>query len=120
MAEQSGHGVPIIVSEYSTKAFSFDDGLIKVTLKYAYEPNVVTARKNQESDINQLNNNQLRVFNYLSDHPEANLQEVSLNLNLSLSGVKKIVGKLQELEIIKRSGAKRNGRWEKVDFKSRL
>ncbi len=41
LAEQSGHGVPIIVSDYGKEAFSFDDGILKVTIKFAYEPDAV-------------------------------------------------------------------------------
>lgn len=44
-AEQTGHGVPIIVSSYGKKAFSFEDGIVKITLGFTYEPDFVTSRK---------------------------------------------------------------------------
>ena len=31
-AEQSGHGVPTIVEKYGRDIFSFDDGMIKVSI----------------------------------------------------------------------------------------
>jgi len=36
-AEQSGHGVPTIVEKYGRRAFSFDNGMIKVTIPLAFE-----------------------------------------------------------------------------------
>ena len=55
--------------------------------------------------------NQTKVLEYLKKNPEASLQEVAFNIELSLSDVKKICAKLQEVELLRRDGSKRDGRW---------
>lgn len=110
-AEQSGHGVPIIVNTYGKKAFSFSDGLVKVTLKLAFESDSVISRKSYESRKNTLRKNQVLVLDYLITNPESTLQNAADNLSLSLGGVKKIVAALQELGLLRRLGGKRKGVW---------
>ena len=36
-AEQSGHGIPTIVENYGRDVFSFEDGMLKVTIPLAFE-----------------------------------------------------------------------------------
>ncbi len=110
-AEQSGHGIPIIVSECGKEAFSFEDNMIKVTIKFHYEPDSVLARKAREKAALKLTSNQHRVYNYLLENPSSNLQLAAKQLNLSLSGIKKIVSKLQSLDMLQRFGSKKSGQW---------
>lgn len=111
LAEQSGHGVPIIVSDYGKEAFSFDDGILKVTIKFAYEPDAVLARKYKEVTKTQLTDNQKNVYDYLKMNPRASLQKVADEMQLSLAGVKKIATKLQTMGLLERAGSKRDGYW---------
>ena len=46
-AEQSGHGVPTIVEKYGCRAFSFDNGMIKVTIPLAFEREEIINRVNK-------------------------------------------------------------------------
>ena len=110
-SEQSGHGIPQIVQAYGRDAFSFRDGMIIVTLLFGYEPDNVKARRMKNSTLEILTVNQRAVLNYLSDHPYATLQEVADECTLSLGGVKKIIGKLQEMELLERKGAKNKSTW---------
>ena len=119
-SEQSGHGVPTIVSDYGKDAFSFEDEMLKVSLNFRFVPDNVLVRKRKEASQLELTENQVKVYSYLSDNPTATLQEVSDKLGIGLSGVKKITQKLQDLELLIRAGSKRSGRWETVDFKSEL
>jgi len=108
-AEQTGHGVPIIVSRYGKGAFSFEDGIVKVTLDFAYEPDAVVARKYKEKTKEKITKNQSDVLVFLKENPHSSLQEAANALSLSLPGVKKIMAKLQMLELITRVGSKRDG-----------
>ena len=110
-AEQSGHGVPTIVEKYGREAFSFDDGMIKVTLPLAYERAAVSQRKRQSALKNNMTKNQLNVYEYLKNNPTASLQDVATATGLSLGGVKKICLKLQELNLLEREGSKKDGLW---------
>ena len=110
-AEQSGHGVPTIVEKYGRKVFSFDDGMIKVTIPLAYYREEVSERKNMISLKKGLTKRQEHVLEYLKNNPMATLQEVASNCELSLGGVKKMCLKLQEIGVLVREGSKRDGRW---------
>ncbi|MBQ6670128.1 MAG: putative DNA binding domain-containing protein [Firmicutes bacterium] len=111
-AEQSGHGIPQIVKTYGREAFSFSDGMLVVTIPFAYEPDHVRARKMKEVSMEMLTDNQTAVLRYLSDHPNASLQETADACSLSLSGVKKIAGKLQEMDLLIRMGSKKKATWK--------
>ena len=110
-AEQSGHGVPTIVEKYGREVFSFDDGMIKVSIPLAYDREEVTERKNRVSLRKGLTKNQEQVLDYLKNNPMATLQETAFGCELSLGGVKKICSKLQEIGVLEREGSKRDGRW---------
>lgn len=111
LAEQSGHGIPVIVSDYGKEAFSFDDGILKVTIKFAYEPDAVVARKYKEVAKTKLTDNQKNVYDYLKMNPNASLQIVADEVQLSLAGVKKIALRLQTLGLLERVGSKKDGYW---------
>lgn len=110
-AEQSGHGVPTIVNKYGRDVFSFDDGMIKVTIPLAFDRNDVVARKNAIKQKKGLTKNQKTVYEILSEDGRKSLQEVADETGLSLAGVKKICLKLQECGILEREGSKKDGYW---------
>ena len=113
-AEQSGHGIPTIVSACGKDAFSFDDNLLRVTLKFAFEPDSVAERKAREHMQTRLTENQKKIYRYLIENPNATLQNVADEIGLSLGGVKKTVAKLQEIGMLQRAGGRKNGYWQKI------
>ena len=110
-AEQSGHGVPTIVKKYGRDVFSFDDGMLKVTIPLAFERPEVVIRKGILLQKKGLTANQKKVYDALSADGNLSLQEVADQTGLSIAGVKKICSKLQEYGILERKGSKRNGIW---------
>lgn len=121
LAEQSGHGVPAIVSNYGKGAFSFESCTIKVTIPFAFEPDFVIGRKAKENILQRLTDNQIGVLKFLRDNPTSTQLEIAEKLNISVPGVKKIVLRLQELELLRREGSKKAGYWNvKVYCDSRL
>lgn len=110
-AEQSGHGVPTIVSNYTEKAFNFDSDMIVVTIPFSFVPDAVIIRKKLEEQATGLIESHRRVLAYLLNNPDAKLSEVAKGCSLSLGGVKKIVQSLKQDGLIKREGNKKNGRW---------
>ena len=111
LSEQSGHGIPTIVNAYSKNAFSFEDNTVKVTLKFAFTPDFVLFRKKHEDNISKLTKNQKTIYEALKDNMDLTLSEIASNYNLSLTGVKNIVSKLQHLDLIERIGSKKDGKW---------
>ena len=110
-ARQSGHGVPTIVERYGREVFSFEDGMIKVSIPLSYEREEVLSRKRSALEKNILTKNQKSVYDYLSSNPDSSLQNVADSVGLSLGGVKKICAKLQEYGILERVGSKKDGKW---------
>ena len=110
-AEQSGHGVPTIVERYGREVFSFDDGMVKVSIPLSFEREEVLNRKELEFQRNNISENQKAVYDYLSRNPSASLQQAADDTGLSLGGVKKICSKLQEYGLLERDGSKRDGIW---------
>lgn len=110
-SEQTGHGIPTIAAHYGREAFSFDNDMLKVTLKYAFEPESVTERKAKERNVDTLTENQQRIYTYLQANPASTLQQAASDNELSLGGVKKIIRKLKDLGLIDRNGSRRDGKW---------
>ncbi len=105
------NGVSTIVSKYTKEVFSIASGLIKVTLNFNFERDEVVSRKHKEKAIYKLTIKQKQIFELLKDNGELTQKELSDRTSVSLAGVKKIMQKLQELNLISRRGAKKNGRW---------
>lgn len=110
-AEQSGHGVPTIVERYGKEAFSFDDGLLKVTIPLAFYRPEVIRRKTIALHKKCLTVNQEKVYDLLSNNGSLTFQDIADNTALSLSGVKKICSLLQDYGLLERSGSRRDGLW---------
>lgn len=111
LAEQGGHGVPVIVSNYGKNAFSFESCTIKITIPFAFEPDFVIGRKAKENILGRLTTNQINVLKFLQDKPKSTQIEIAEELNISIAGVKKIILRLQELELLDREGSKKDGYW---------
>lgn len=110
-AEQSGHGIPTIVKKYGKNIFSFDDGMLKVTIPLSFERDEVSVRKEKTLNKRGLTVNQKKVYDTLSIDGTLSLDEVAKKIGLSTTGVKKICLKLQDLGILERHGSKRDGAW---------
>lgn len=110
-AEQSGHGVPTIVEKYGRDVFSFDDGMLKVTLPLSFIRPEVTIRKRSIMFKKGLTENQKKVIDILLADNSLTLDDVAKQIGISHAGVKKICSKLQDYGVLERVGAKRNGKW---------
>ncbi len=109
--EQSGHGIPTIVEKYGRDVFSFDDGMLKVTLPLAFESPEVAIRKGLALQKKKLTPGQKQVYDALAADGRLSLQQVAEQTGLSLGGVKKICSKLQESGLLERKGSRRDGIW---------
>ncbi len=109
--EQSGHGIPTIVEKYGREVFSFDDGMLKVTLPLAFERPEVAIRKGIAIQKKKLTSGQKQVYDALAADGRLSLQQVADQTGLSLGGVKKICSKLQECGLLERKGSRRDGIW---------
>lgn len=112
-SEQSGHGIPEIVKNYGREAFSFEDGMITVTLPFNFEPDIVRIRKEREKKLKKqkMTTNQKNVLEYLTQNRYACIQDIVDNCKLSIAGVKKIITKLKDEGYLVREGTLKNPEW---------
>lgn len=111
LAEQSGHGVPVIVSKYGREAFSFESCMLKVTIPFAFTPDYVSGRKSLAHSIEKLTENQYNILLFFSKNTDATQNDAAAEFNISVGGVKKILARLSELNLIERVGSKKKGQW---------
>lgn len=109
-AEQTGHGVPTILSKYGKQAFKISDNYLTVTIPFAFKPTwAFVAEKESESMI--LSDGQKAILKALKANPRLTGKELAKATDLSVSAVKKSTTKLQGMGLIERSGSKRYGYW---------
>ena len=63
-----------------------------------------------------LDSSQKQVLKFFSEHPHATIEEaVEAVQDLSLGGVKFVIGKLQQKGLLKRVGGRKHGEWQTVN-----
>ena len=88
--EQTGHGVPLIVSKYGKKAFMITDNFIVVTIPF---------NKIIEKDIT-LTKKEKDIINCIEKNSKITIQELSHLTNSSKTSVYKIIKHLKEIKAI--------------------
>jgi predicted HTH transcriptional regulator len=109
--EQSGHGVPKIVSVYGREAFDINESGVKVTIPFAFTPKSVLVRRNNDRNRSGLSKDKREVLDYLEMNGDAKLSDVASETGISLSSVKKIVTSLKAEGLLKNEGTNRNSIW---------
>ena len=59
----------------------------------------------------ELNSSQLKVYNYIKNYPNATIELIANELELSSRYVRKIVDYLRNNNYIKRVGSNKTGKW---------
>ena len=106
LVEQTGHGVPFIVSNYGKQAFEIMDNYINVTIPFS---------KSIKQEIiipDSLNKSQEKVFVILKDHPEFTIKDIVHMTSFSDGYVRKILTELKLLKMVERIGSKKTGYWK--------
>lgn len=109
-AEQTGHGVPTILSKYGKGAFKISDNYLTVTIPFAFKPTWAFAGEKQSESL-VLSDGQKTILEALKRNPRMTGDELAKATSFSVSMIKKSMVKLQEMGLIKRAGSKRYGYW---------
>jgi predicted HTH transcriptional regulator len=109
--EQTGHGVPLIISKYGIQAFDFMDNYLNVTIPLN---NIIIKGKEENYNINVLglSPKQIIVYKYIASHPKTTIDELTIECKISNSYVRKIISQLKNNSFIKRVGSNKNGYWK--------
>ena len=107
--EQTGHGIPLIVSNYGMQAFEITPNFITVVIPFrrGAEPPEVLSEKPLK-----LNDSQKLVFDVLRRCPESTIKDMVKETGLSDGYVRKILGCLKENGYLTRVGSNKSGYWK--------
>lgn len=106
MVEQTGHGVPLIVSKYGRQAFDLGENHITVRIPFSFE--ISSTKK----DYSMLNRSQESVYMLVSETPTIRTDEIAQKTDLSISRINQIIKELKGMDKLERKGSKKLGYWE--------
>ena len=79
------------------------------------QKNNSTIQKSENTTQKDLYSSQQKVLKFFSEHPHATIEEtVDAIEDLSLGGVKFVIGKLQQKGLLKRVGGRKHGEWQVI------
>jgi len=106
MVEQTGHGVPKIVSVYGKDAFELADNHITVKIPFAFEPSMAQA------NYDGLPKSHAAVLKIIRENPLFKTEQIAKAAGLSRTRIGQIIADLKEMGKLVRIGGKRDGFWE--------
>jgi predicted HTH transcriptional regulator len=107
--EQTGHGIPLIISNYGKQAFDIMDNFVNVTIPFNYEKKSLLATES-ENEV-KLNAAEQWLVNNVKQNPYITITELVTSGSYSDGYVRKMIASLKAKHIIERQGGKKNGRW---------
>lgn len=107
--EQTGHGVPLIVSKYGKSVFDITENFITVTLPL----NIKHAESDNENtfDLIRLTKTQKKILDIISEDNVVTVKELATRLNLSVTAINNAIKHLKDQGILGRIGARKSGQW---------
>lgn len=107
--EQTGHGVPLIVSRYGEEVFDITENFITVT---------IPLNKNGRAELNLpkkagvlLDDCDKNIVTLMRTSSSIKVSEISRQLGLGMTTITKRIRRLKEEGIIVREGSKKTGQW---------
>jgi ATP-dependent DNA helicase RecG len=111
IVEQTGHGVPTIVSKYGKEAFDISSNHILVTLKFPFEI------QNKVTSYDGLSSSQKKILKAIANQPTILTNELVNVCDLKISRINQVIRELKALGRLKRVGSKKDGYWKVIDKK---
>lgn len=107
--EQTGHGVPLIVSKYGKNVFDITENFITVTLPL--HTNKRELPRETAVEPFHLTKTQKLIVELIAENDSITIKNISQELNLSVTAVNNALKQLKAIGLISRAGARKNGRW---------
>ncbi len=113
ISEQSGRGVPKIISKYGENAFEFNENSIKVTIPFRWlkSNNLMEDKAGDKVWDIRINKTQTKILAIMRDDPNVTLQELQGQLSLGRTAIQNNVTYLRKNGIIERVGTNKSGYW---------
>lgn len=107
--EQTGHGVPLIVSRYGKEVFDITENFITVTIPLKKSEtgkiNVPNVKKQIFDEYDE------KILRIMREDSSVKVSEISKKIGTGTTTITKRIRRLKEQGIIERSGSKKDGRW---------
>ena len=109
--EQTGHGVPLIVSRYGKEVFDITENFITVTIPLnraeKTEPDLF---QNDDVDV-LLEDRDEKILSLMKANSSIKVNEISRQVGLGMTTITKRIRQLKEEGTIERTGSKKKGHW---------
>lgn len=105
--EQTGHGIPLIISKYGMQAFDITDNFVNVIIPFNRE-----FAELQTDAVKPFNEAQAKIYNYLKEHPEATIKILASECSVSEGYVRKLLTFLKENGYVRHEGSNKTGVWK--------
>ena len=107
--EQTGHGVPLIVSRYGKEVFDITENFITVTIPLKKSEigkiNVPNAKKQIFDEYDE------KILRIMREDSSVKVSEISKKIGVGTTTITKRIRRLKEQGMIERVGSKKDGRW---------
>lgn len=117
LAEQTGHGVPLIVKKYGKGAIEVEKNYIKITIPFDKE----LLEKNNNYEIKEikdkLNKIENQIIELIQKKEEYTAYELSNELEVSKRTIERALASLKSKLILKRIGSRKTGKWSVLGIK---
>lgn len=107
--EQTGHGVPLIVSRYGKEVFDITENFITVTIPLNKHQKDKASLS--ESENLRIDRNDEKILALIKKDSSIKVREISRHVGLGTTAITNRIRKLREQGVVRRAGSKKNGQW---------
>lgn len=107
--EQTGHGVPLIVSRYGREVFDISENFITVTIPLNHKRNVKDSFSKTAAKA--IDSRDGKILELMKANPNISVGEISRLVGTGTTTITKRIHRLKEEEIVERKGSKKTGQW---------
>lgn len=107
--EQTGHGVPLIVSRYGKEVFDITENFITVTIPL--EKNRKKESCLPEKEEIRLDDKDEKIIALMKENSSIKVSEISRQIGIGLTTITKHIHRLKEEGLVARKGSKKKGEW---------
>lgn len=113
--EQTGHGVPLIVSRLGKDVFNISENFITVTIPFnrgrgREEDDAGTAESNYDIGLF-LDKVDVKIIELMQDRPDITFDQLAKMIEVSRTTINNRIARLKRAQIVVREGTARAGRW---------
>lgn len=107
--EQTGHGVPLIVSRYGREVFDISENFITVTIPLNHKRNEKDSLSITRAKT--IDNRDGKILELMKENTNISVSEISRLIGLGTTTITKRIHCLKEEGIVERKGSKKTGQW---------